>query len=231
MAEAAIGKVLSWLAILFVDIMGELVRSLGRAQACRRGSSLDDFEGIVNQVAEERARETAAAKAQPIAKLNYSHEGMVNLILANRGITQNELAAHFGYSASWISQVMSSDAFQAKLAERAAEIEDPTLRATVKDQLQGLAARSLEILREKLNAEMANIPDNLALRTLELSTRALGYGAKEPQVAVQVNVDNHLEQLGSRLERLLERKQIESQASPRATEVSLPTNGASSASS
>jgi transcriptional regulator with XRE-family HTH domain len=134
---------------------------------------------------------------------------MINLILANRGITQNELAAHFGYSASWISQVMSTDAFQAQLAERAAEIEDPTLRATVKDQLQGLAARSLEILREKLNSQSGDIPDNLALRTLELSTRALGYGVKEPTLAVQVNVDNHLEQLGDRLERLLERKKLE----------------------
>jgi transcriptional regulator with XRE-family HTH domain len=190
----------------------------------RPEAQVDDFEGIVSQIAEERAQETTAARERPqaVQKLNYSHEGMVNLILANRGITQNELAAHFGYSASWISQVMSTDAFQAKLAERAAEIEDPTLRATVKDQLQGLAARSLEILREKLNNQVSDIPDNLALRTLELSTRALGYGAKEqPSVAVQVNIDSHLETLGGRLERLLERKQLEAQASPRATEASL----------
>lgn len=178
----------------------------------REVEALDNLEGIMSQIAEERTQETAVAKSragQVIQKLNYSHEGMINLILANRGITQNELAAHFGYSASWISQVMSTDAFQAKLAERAAEIEDPTLRATVKDQLQGLAARSLEILREKLNSQSGDIPDNLALRTLELSTRALGYGVKEPTLAVQVNVDNHLEQLGDRLERLLERKKLE----------------------
>ena len=87
-------------------------------------------------------------KPQKIAKINYSHDGMINLILANRGITQNRLAEHFGYSASWVSQVMSSDAFQARLAERAAEIEDPTLRASVEDSLKGLVARSMEILKD-----------------------------------------------------------------------------------
>jgi transcriptional regulator with XRE-family HTH domain len=145
-----------------------------------------------------------------IKKVNYSHEGMVNLILANRGISQNQLAAHFGYSASWVSQVMSSDAFQAKLAERAAEIEDPTLRATVEDSLKGLVSRSMEIIKEKLKGEAASVPDQLALRTLELSTRALGYGVKNPVVVVNnTQVENHLEVLGGRLTDLLTRKKSE----------------------
>ncbi len=80
-----------------------------------------------------------------IQKINYSHDGMINLILANRGITQNRIAQHFGYSASWVSMVMCSDAFKARLAERAAEIEDPALRATIEDDLKGMAKRSLEI--------------------------------------------------------------------------------------
>ncbi len=144
-----------------------------------------------------------------IQKINYSHDGMINMILAHRGITQNQLAAHFGYSASWISQVMTSDAFQARLAERAMEIEDPTLRASVEDNLKGLVSRSMEILKEKLKRNPEEIPDNLAIRTLELSTRALGYGAKENQVNVQVNIDQHLDQLGGRLTDLLKRKQRE----------------------
>lgn len=144
-----------------------------------------------------------------IQKVNYSHDGMINLIIANRGITQNALAQHFGYSASWVSQVMSSDAFQAKLLERSAEIEDPTLRATVEENLRGLVTRSMEIIKEKLKGEASTIPDQLAIRTLELSTRALGYGAREQTVAVQVNVDAHLENLGGRLTDLLARKKSE----------------------
>src|SRR5208282_2934439 len=115
----------------------------------------------------------------------------------------------YGYTASWVSQVMSSDAFQAKLAERAAEIEDPTIRATVEEGLKGLIARSVEIIKEKLKGEPTSIPDNLAIRTLELSTRALGMGAKAPVVDVRVNVGDHLEVLGGRLTDLLTRKRSE----------------------
>jgi transcriptional regulator with XRE-family HTH domain len=174
----------------------------------RLGDPVDDFENLIDQVSTE-----VKAAAQPLAgaiqRVNYTHDGMINLILANRGISQNQIAAHFGYSASWVSQVMSSDAFQAKLLERASEIEDPTLRATVEESLRGLVTRSMEILKEKLNAPAASVPDNLAIRTLELSTRALGYGARESTVAVQVNVENHLEQLGGRLTTLLTRKKAE----------------------
>jgi transcriptional regulator with XRE-family HTH domain len=151
-----------------------------------------------------------------LKKLSYTHDGMINLILAHRGISQNEIAAHYGYTASWVSTIMTSDAFQARLAERAAEIEDPMLRITAEESFKGLVSRSMEILREKLEGPSASIPDNLVLRTLELSSRALGYGAREQTVAVQVNVDNHLEALGGRLEKLLIQKQT--QAGPRATE-------------
>jgi transcriptional regulator with XRE-family HTH domain len=165
---------------------------------------LDDLaEAIAPVIAEQ------AANPQAIQKVNYSHDGMINLIITNRGISQNQIAAHFGYSASWVSQVMSSDAFQARLAERAAEIEDPTIRASVEEGLKGLVARSVEIIKEKLKGEPASIPDNLAIRTLELSTRALGMGAKAPVVNVGVNVENHLENLGGRLTNLLTRKRIE----------------------
>src|ERR1700729_1209506 len=94
-----------------------------------------------------------------IQKVNYSHDGMINLIIAHRGISQNQLAQHFGYSASWVSQVMSSDAFQARLAERAAELEDPTIRASVEESLKGLITRSVEIIKEKLKGEASSIPD------------------------------------------------------------------------
>jgi hypothetical protein len=163
---------------------------------------------ILDQLAADvqPALEPAPVPKGAIQKVNYSHDGMINLILANRGITQNEIAKHFGYSASWVSQIMSSDAFQAKLLERAGEIEDPTLRATVEDGLKGLITRSMAILKEKLDKPAAEIPDNLAVRTLELSTRALGYGARETAVQVNVNVDQHLDLLGGRLTALLARE-------------------------
>jgi len=145
-----------------------------------------------------------------ISKVRYSHEAMINLLIAKQGkISQNELGVIFDRSPSWISQIMASDVFQARLMERTAELVDPTIRASVEEQLKGQLLRSMELLREKLNRSAAEVPDNLVLRTIELSSRALGYGAREQTVAVQVNVENHLESLGGRLVGLLNRKKAE----------------------
>jgi len=123
-----------------------------------------------------------------IAKTSYSHEAMADLILANPAIDQNELAAHFGYSASWVSNVISSDSFQAYLAERKAEIIDPILRGAVEEAFKGLVLRSMDILRKKLDA---NPSDALAVKVFESSTRALGYGAR-PQMSVNVQNNQSL---------------------------------------
>ena len=172
------------------------------------GEMLDQIESVEDLAT---LRVDSPPTRAAIQKINYSHDGMINLILTNRGITQNALAQHFGYSASWISQVMSSDAFQARLAERAQEIEDPTLRQTIEDGFKGLVNRSIALLKEKLDKPVEEIEANLILRTLDISSRAAGYGAK-PTVSItntQVNVENHLEVQAQRLTGLLSRKKAE----------------------
>lgn len=151
--------------------------------------------------------------ARGIQKVTYTQDAMINLILANPAISQNQLAAHFGYTASWISQVIASDAFQQKLKERAAELIDPSILESIDNQFKGLVSRSLDILREKLNRPTNDIPDQLALRTLELSSRALGYGARaETLQRTEVNVEVHLEEMGSNLVKLLQRKKAEAES-------------------
>lgn len=144
-----------------------------------------------------------------VQKINYSHDGMIDLILLDPGITQNEIARRLRYSVSWVSQVMCSDAFQARLAERSKEVVDPVLRASIEDQFKGLVARSLDVLRVKLAREPGDIPDNLALRTLELSSRALGYGARPPASPQEIDAVGHLARLGDNLTQLLVRKKTE----------------------
>ena len=173
---------------------------------------LDQLESDTRQAAGIPAgrQPVSSQSKQAIQKLRYSHEALIDLMIAQPELSQNDLAARFGYSASWISQVISSDIFQGKLMERVAEIVDPTLTATVEERLKGQVLRSMELLREKLDRPAAEVPDNLVLRTLEISTRALGYEAKDTSVNVQVNVEGHLEQLGGRLTDLLNRKKAES---------------------
>lgn len=145
-----------------------------------------------------------------VKRLNYSHKAMIDQILAQPGISQRQLAATFGYSESWICQVMSSDAFQSALAERSAEIIDPTLTMKVEERFNGLVSRSLDILQEKLSKSADLVPDNLAVRVLEVASRAAGYGAKpETPPASPVTVEFHLEQLGGNLTKLLQRKKTE----------------------
>jgi predicted transcriptional regulator len=145
-----------------------------------------------------------------VAKLRYTHEAMVDQIIANPGISQNDLGALFGYSASWVSRILSSDAFQAKLAERSEQLIDPAIRSSVEDRFKGMVLRSMEILAEKLDRPSKEVPDQLVLRSLELSSRALGYGAKKEEAPQQtVNLSVHLENLGEGLVELLKRKKTQ----------------------
>ena len=127
--------------------------------------------------------------ANSIQRVKYTHDAMIDLVIADPGISQNALAKHFGYTAPWVSRIFASDAFQARLAERKADIVDPTLMGSVKDRIEGLAMQSLNILQEKL--AVTQNPD-LALKCFELSTKAAGYGARQSNVQTQNNFVVHL---------------------------------------
>lgn len=111
-----------------------------------------------------------------LQKIAYSHDAMIDFIMVNPRATQIEIAAHFGYTKQWVSKLFCSDAFQARLAERRQDLIDPTIIATVDEKLKTLANQSLDVLITKM--ETSNNFDQ-ALKTAELATKALGYGAKQ----------------------------------------------------
>lgn len=132
-----------------------------------------------------------------IRKVRYSHDAMIDLLIAEPTVQQNTLAQIFERTPGWISQVINSDAFQARLAERKEELIDPIIRATINDRLKAVAAKSLEHLVDRLNAPGAGLTlkDDFLFKAAELSTKALGYGARpegggsnKVQVAVVVQV-------------------------------------------
>lgn len=112
-----------------------------------------------------------------IEKVSYTHDAMIDLLIANPEISQGEISDYFGYTPSWVSRVIRSDAFRERLAARKGEIVDPQILESVELQFEVLVKRSLEILQDKLRIENAPSAD-LALKTAELGARALGYGAK-----------------------------------------------------
>ena len=141
-----------------------------------------------------------------IQKIRYSHDAMIDMIIANPWMSQGELANQFGYTESWTSLVMSSDAFAARLAERRAELIDPTIAASIEERFKGLAIRSLAVLQKKL--ENPNVSDATALRAAELGAKALGMGNPKPPPMVVVAPDR-LDVLAHRLTNLLDSKRGE----------------------
>lgn len=122
--------------------------------------------------------------ANAVARVNYTHDAMIDLLLYNPAITQNEIAKHFGYSVGWVSRIRNSDAFLARLAERKADIIDPTISASVEEKFRAVASRSLDVVLEKLELAPSF---NDALSAATLASKALGFGARERNLAVQQN--------------------------------------------
>lgn len=139
-------------------------------QLCRPVAPLDDprYQGLA----------TAKGYSQRmgrIGKVKYRHEAMIEEIIKNPTITQRELAQIFGTSEAWISTVYGSDAFQASLARRRDELLDPLVVASIEERFKGLVHQSISVLAEKL--EITRNPD-LALKALDVGSKALGFGAR-----------------------------------------------------
>jgi hypothetical protein len=141
-----------------------------------------------------------------IQKVRYNHDHLIDLIIANPGITQNELAAIVKYTPAWVSNIMASDAFQARLAERRKEVIDPVLVATCEERARALFCRAQEVLMEKLDKPV--VSDQAALRAFELGAKAIGLGGNAAPKIVPVD----LSLLAKRLENLQTGRTLEGEA-------------------
>lgn len=122
--------------------------------------------------------------AGSIQRVSYTHDSMIDLIIANPAISQGAIAQHFGYTQAWTSRVFNSDAFQARLAARKTEIVDPQLVLTIDEKLKALASKSLDVVLEKLTVTNSA---EMGLKALEITSKALGYGARQQNLNVQQN--------------------------------------------
>jgi hypothetical protein len=136
-----------------------------------------------------------------IAKVRYTHDAMIDLIISDPWISQNQIAAYFGYTVSWVSIIFSSDAFKERLEMRKEELVDPAIRATLEERMKALVTRSLDVLMEKLNKPASGVSDTVALRALELGAKAIGMGGNAPATPVTINA-GHIENLAERLVQL-----------------------------
>lgn len=115
-------------------------------------------------------------------QVSYTHDAMIDLIIAHPMISQDEIARYFGYSVPWVSVIFNSDAFLARMAARKEELVDPTLVASLDERFRQMATVSMEIVLTKLQTTKDS---KLAMAALELSAKALGMGARQSNVTVQ----------------------------------------------
>lgn len=148
-------------------------------------------------------RADGQANIRHTLRMGYSHQAMADILLMRPEISGDELAAMFGRSRGWISTIKNSDAFQALVAARRAELIDPEITLSLRERATGVAAKSMQVIQDKLNA--AVVSDNFALRAFELSQKALGMGGNAPPPAPP-NPAEYLPALAERLERLQGRR-------------------------
>lgn len=119
-----------------------------------------------------------------IIKVGYTHDAMIDCIIANPSVTGMQLAATFGFTPAWISQVVSSDAFKARLAERKGDLVDPGIAATVEQRMEGILRQSMDVVAQKM---IAGTDGDFAMKGVEVMSKALGFGARDRQAAVNAS--------------------------------------------
>ncbi len=136
--------------------------------------------------------------------LNYSHEALIRQIMANPTATNAELGKVFGRTKEWVSMVKSSGLFKEQYAKLAGEVMDPILAATLEDRMEMVAARSLEVLQEKLARPTQDISDELALQAAAFGAKGLGLGgfSSRPAPIAPVPALDRIERLADRLTNL-----------------------------
>lgn len=126
-----------------------------------------------------------------VLKVSYTHDAMIDLIIARPKISKTQIAEVFGFTVPWVSQVTNCDAFRARLAERKSELVDPSIVASVDERLRAIADVSLMKLQEKLEDPTKVHSDEFLHKTAELALKASGYGARQQgggATSVQVGV-------------------------------------------
>lgn len=126
-----------------------------------------------------------------LQKVGYSHDKVIDVILANPRVKQKDIAAIFGYNEGWLSRMMSSDSFKLRVAQRRVELIDPIVTAGIQERFQALAHRGLEIIQDKLDQHADVVDSNLALKAVELGARGLGIGGFGSKV--QVDIHNQID--------------------------------------
>lgn len=106
-------------------------------------------------------------------KLTYTHEGMIDFILQEPSVRICELAEIFDRSAGWVSRVLASDSFKARMAQRRKDLIDPIVAQSLNERLGAVVVQATELLNDKLDKEESGA---LAMDALAVASKMMGNG-------------------------------------------------------
>lgn len=107
-----------------------------------------------------------------LQNISHMHEAIMNWMIANPSRRLKECAAEFGVSRPWLSIIIHSDLFQARLREKQERIFS-SIAESLQTKLGALADTTIEKLLDQI--EVTADPDFL-LETGKFATKALGMG-------------------------------------------------------
>lgn len=141
-----------------------------------------------------------------IQKLNHTHERIMDWLVQNPEKSLRECSQHFNYSQAWLSTVINSDAFRAKLAALHGEVH-----ARVANDVPARMARIADVVLDRLATvvEHTDNPDFL-LEVGDSILTKMGYGGKSsaPATPVQNNFTINVNDLASARAQLLSAQSV-----------------------
>ena len=124
-----------------------------------------------------------------LQKLSHRHEEILMWLMLNPNKSQGECARELGYTDAWVSQIINSDIFQARLAElREQDFELNVL--SLREKLSAAADLAIDKMMERLEVET----DIDKIRNVgDTALKRLGYGtpANPAQVAIGGRIINN----------------------------------------
>ena len=126
--------------------------------------------------------------AAPPQDLSYRHEAILDWLILNPDKSQGDCARSLGYTEAWLSTVINSNLFRARLAMLQQEKRESGI-FTIVEKLAGLA--DLAIDRTLKSVECSTDPA-FVLSAAEIALKRLGYGPAAPPPAPSSVVNNTL---------------------------------------
>lgn len=118
-----------------------------------------------------------------IESVSHTHDQVMNWLVLNPEKYLRECADHFGYTQSWLSTLIHSDVFQAKLKERQDSVFTHVMQ-DIPEKLRGLADIAIDQLGTQLES---NTDKNYSLDAFEKILKTAGYGVAKSSAPIQNN--------------------------------------------